>query len=230
MGYYWLGAGLLMGAGSALHCAAMCGPIMMATSSLFGQNKNLTKGLVFQMAGKTFTYVLIGLLFGFLGKLISLTVFQERLMLVAGLLLVLISLQGWFNLAAYTKASQTLTKWIGTKIKALIRYPFFIGLLHGLIPCGMVYAAGIASLASHSAINGGLFMLGFGLGTLPILVVVGLGAKKVFSVLRNKKWLQHVPSLLLGILFFVKGLGLDIPYLSPKVVAQNPKSCCSRNK
>lgn len=229
MWYYWTAAGFLMGVGSALHCTAMCGPIMMATSTLFENSKQLKKGLFLQLAGKTITYVLMGILFGLLGKLMSLTVLQERLMLLAGLVLMLISLQGWFNIAAYSKTSQRLTQWIGSHIKSWIQYPLFIGLLHGLVPCGMVYAAGIASLASHSAINGALFMLGFGVGTVPMLIVVGLGSKKVFSALRNRKWLQHLPSLLLGVLFFIKGLGLDIPYLSPKVVAQKPKSCCSKN-
>lgn len=217
-----------MGLGSALHCAAMCGPVMVATSAWFNKNKSLKRGLFLQLSGKTVTYVVIGVVFGFIGKLISFTVFQERLMLVAGLVLVFLSLQGWFNIIAYSKLSKGITQWIGTKIGALMNYSFIIGLLHGLIPCGLVYAAGIASLASHSVWHGGLFMLGFGLGSLPVLIAIAMGAKKLVALFKGRKWLQHIPSLCLGILFFVKGLGLDIPYISPKVVAATPKSCCKK--
>lgn len=230
MWYFWLGGGVLMGLGSVLHCAAMCGPIMMATSNLFKQNKSFTKSLNMQFLGKTITYILIGTLFGFLGKIISLTVMQERLMLVSGIVLIIISLQGWLNVFSYSKVSKNMNVWIGSKIKKLIQYPLLIGILHGLIPCGLVYGAGIASLASHSVLNGSLFMLGFGLGTLPILATIAVGSSKLMGKFRNKKWLQHAPSLILGVLFFIKGMGLNIPYLSPKVVAQKPKASCCREE
>lgn len=228
----WLLSGLLLGIGAFLHCAAMCGPIMMATSGMFMQKKgNAFFPLILQLLGKTFTYVCLGVIFGYLGKILNLHILQERLLLVSGIVLIILSIQGWFNILGNSKFATFWNTKIGKAFSGLVKHPFLLGVVHGLIPCGMVYSAAIAAIATHSVAGGMLLMLGFGLGTIPVLLFISLGGRQLFLKLRKYKWVQQLPVLILGIVFFIKGLGLDIQYLSPKIEhAEKGKAECCKDK
>ena len=63
---------------------------------------------------------------------------------------------------------------VRNKSQALI-----LGALWGWLPCGLVYAALLLVLASGNALQAGLTMIAFGLGTLPMLVLLGLSAAKI---------------------------------------------------
>jgi sulfite exporter TauE/SafE len=82
-----------------------------------------------------------------------------------------------------------------------IKQAFFLGSLWGLLPCGLVYSVLIAAIATGSAINGGLLMLAFGLGTLPTLLTMGMAAVRLKTVLQNI-WVRRASGLL------VLGFGL----------------------
>jgi sulfite exporter TauE/SafE len=73
--------------------------------------------------------------------------------------------------------------------------------LWGWLPCGLVYSVLIAAIATGSAINGGLLMLAFGLGTLPTLLTMGMAAVRLKTVLQNI-WVRRASGLL------VLGFGL----------------------
>jgi len=95
---------------------------------------------------------------------------------------------------------------------------FASGLLNGLLPCGMVYIALIASLALQSPIEGALYMMFFGIGTIPMLIGVMLTGKMLSLPIRSKltNAMPYV-AMFIGILFIVRGLGLGIHYVSPKL-------------
>jgi sulfite exporter TauE/SafE len=82
-----------------------------------------------------------------------------------------------------------------------IKQAFFLGSLWGWLPCGLVYSVLIAAIATGSAINGGLLMLAFGLGTLPTLLTMGMAAVRLKTVLQNI-WVRRASGLL------VLGFGL----------------------
>ena len=93
---------------------------------------------------------------------------------------------------------------------------FTIGLLNGFLPCGMVYVALFGAIAMQSAPVGVLYMILFGLGTVPMMSsVVYLNTVLTIPV-RNKlqKIIPYV-TVLIGMLFILRGLGLGIPYISP---------------
>ena len=70
------------------------------------------------------------------------------------------------------------------------------GLLWGWLPCGMVYGMLLAALASQQALDGALLLASFGLGTLPNLVALGLGAQG-FGRLLKRLWLRRAAALIL---------------------------------
>ena len=107
------------------------------------------------------------------------------------------------------------------------------GILNGLLPCGLVYMALSASLASSTPFQAAASMYVFGIGTLPMLLSISL-LKNKLSFLRTAHVRKLVPVVVFafGGLFFLRGMNLGIPYLSPKVeVAHGTiKSCCCHKK
>jgi sulfite exporter TauE/SafE len=93
---------------------------------------------------------------------------------------------------------------------------FFIGLLNGLLPCGLVYMAIAGALATGSSTSGALFMFIFGVGTLPMLFAISILGNSISLKLRRKMTkLIPVAVMFIGVLFILRGLGLGIPYISP---------------
>jgi len=100
-------------------------------------------------------------------------------------------------------------------------------LLNGFLPCGMVYVAMAGALVEQDALMGAVYMLVFGLGTLPMMLGISW-SKKLWSVSLRQKLNKAIPifTILIGILFILRGLNLGIPYISPKVANQAVEDCC----
>ena len=93
---------------------------------------------------------------------------------------------------------------------------FTIGLLNGYLPCGMVYVALFGAIAMQSVAVGTLYMFLFGLGTVPMMSAIVYVANLITPKTRNSiQKAIPVLTILIGMLFIVRGLGLDIPYISP---------------
>ncbi len=93
---------------------------------------------------------------------------------------------------------------------------FTIGLLNGFLPCGMVYVALFGAIAMQSASMGGLYMILFGLGTVPMMSSIVYINSFLTVPMRNRiqKVIPYV-AVIIGCLFILRGLGLGIPYISP---------------
>ena len=93
---------------------------------------------------------------------------------------------------------------------------FWIGILNGFLPCGLVYIAIAGAIGTQSLVQGILFMVLFGLGTIPMLLVVSILGNLISISLRNKinKLIPYV-IVFVGIVFILRGLNLGIPFLSP---------------
>jgi sulfite exporter TauE/SafE len=93
-----------------------------------------------------------------------------------------------------------------------------IGLLNGVLPCGMVYLALAGAVAAGTAWKGSLFMASFGLGTLPAMAAVGyFGAWLTPSLRNSARKLFPAMMVLMATLLIIRGLNLGIPYLSPSL-------------
>ena len=93
---------------------------------------------------------------------------------------------------------------------------FFIGMLNGLLPCGLVYMAIAGAIGVGSSAGGALYMLLFGLATIPMLLAISMAGNMLSFQIRQKiNKLIPVMVVVVGLLFILRGLSLGIPYLSP---------------
>ena len=94
------------------------------------------------------------------------------------------------------------------------------GLLNGLLPCGLVYLALAGALSAPGVAGAAAYMALFGLGTLPLMLALSLTGQLVPMLWRGRLR-RAVPVLAMALagLFIVRGLGLGIPYLSPRLGA-----------
>jgi sulfite exporter TauE/SafE len=105
-----------------------------------------------------------------------------------------------------------------------------IGLLNGLLPCGLVYLALASAVAAGSAVNGAAFMAFFGLGTLPAMFAIAVFGNFMRQGIRLKLR-RAVPAFMtvMALLLILRGLSLGIPYLSPDMDAKaKTPACCTK--
>ena len=113
-----------------------------------------------------------------------------------------------------------------TSLKAL----FSIGFFNGFLPCGLVYMALLGAISSGSEIDGAIYMIVFGLGTVPLMTgAVYLGNFLKVSVRNKIQKAIPIFVIIIGLLFIVRGMGLGIPYISPSdtqlLISSDPNSC-----
>jgi len=215
--YYW--TALLLGLGGSLHCVGMCGPLMLR----IGAGQGATGAWAYQ-GGRVLTYGYLGAAVGLLGagaqSLLAGARLQQMLSVTAGVLMIALTVLTLTGRHLNTGNLGGLRPWVQRQLGRLMSgrptplRSLGMGMLNGLLPCGLVYAALAGALGAGSPAGGVLYMLLFGLGTTPALLALmtfgtKLGGPRYRPALR-------VLTLAAGLLLVVRGLGLGIPYLSPK--------------
>ena len=214
---------LLFGLIASLHCVGMCGPIaMMLPLDRNNEAKKITQILTYHI-GKLSAYGILGLIFGLLGRSFYLAGIQQQLSIFVGILMIMVAVVPEKEFAKYNFSKPIYR--IITKVKSSLgqqfksksyKSLFTIGLLNGFLPCGMVYVAIFGAIAMQSISMGIVYMLLFGLGTIPLLTaVIYISNLLSFSFRGTLQKMIPLVAVLIGMLFIIRGLGLDIPYLSP---------------
>ncbi|MBP6127553.1 sulfite exporter TauE/SafE family protein [Flavobacterium sp.] len=214
---------LIFGFISSLHCVGMCGPIAMMLP--IDQNNSFKKWsqIATYQLGRVVAYASLGLLFGVLGSGFFFAGFQQQLSILVGVLMILIAIIPENKLAQYNfskpiyKLISTVKTQLGLQFKnKSYKSLFLIGLFNGYLPCGMVYAALFGAMAMNHVFLGSLYMILFGLGTIPLMtVVVNLLKSTSFAFYTKIQKAIPIVIIFIGILFIVRGFGLNIPYVSP---------------
>ena len=188
-------AAVIVGLLGSSHCLGMCGGIVAAFNMgvADGPASKPRSLFIYQLsynAGRICSYLLVGLLAGSLGAgLAQLGVSPLAGKLVASAFMIALGLylaNWWRGLAVLEKLGHKLWRHIQPLGKSLfpIRNPqqaYLLGMLWGWLPCGLVYAVVAWSLTTGNAYDGAKLMLGFGLGTLPAMLIAG----KVFNFLKH---------------------------------------------
>jgi sulfite exporter TauE/SafE len=181
---------LIVGILGGVHCMAMCGAIVGSLTFNLRPEVQVSyiRQLPYQLAynlGRISSYTMIGILFGWLGSsLTNLAQFlpmQQVLQIFAGLFMFALGLYiaGWWNgIVRVEKIGAKIwsfLKPLSTKMLVVRTIPqaWLYGLVWGWLPCGLVYSMLIMALSSGSALEGGMVMLAFGLGTVPNLMLMG---------------------------------------------------------
>lgn len=223
MDFQIIGAALVLGLITGIHCIGMCGPIAISLPLKETSKFSKISSAILYNLGRAITYATMGMIFGFFGHSFAMAGFQKWLGIVMGSIMIL-----YVIFPAIFKNSLSIEKF-GYKYTAPLRSRlaklfgkrsytslFVIGLLNGLLPCGPVYGALFAAIATGSVIYGTIFMFVFGIGTIPIMLTLSLLGNKISNSLRTKlAKLIPVFIVILGLLFILRGLSLGIPFLSP---------------
>ncbi|WP_291865930.1 sulfite exporter TauE/SafE family protein [Maribacter sp.] len=219
---------LALGLMGSLHCVGMCGPIAFMLP--VDRNNNLKKftQIFIYHFGRLLAYSIMGLVFGFLGKSLQVFGLQQKLSIAIGILMILVVLIPYKTFNKYNfskpvyKIISKVKNQLGKELKKKTPDTFLtIGFLNGFLPCGLVYMALFGAIAMANAWQGALYMILFGLGTIPLMTTAIYFSSLLKGVARQKvQKIIPVFVVLIGVLFILRGLGLGIPYISPQPVTE----------
>ncbi len=171
--------------GSFGHCLGMCGGIVIAYSSTkiddkYSKLMQSFAHLIYSF-GRITTYIMLGAIFGAIGGVAQFNGYTMATMtIVAGIFMILagLSLLGKLKFLTKLEHSFSKAKWYQDIFRQVLRsrslYSFYIlGLLNGLLPCGLVYFFAVTAASTGSPLWGAFVMLIFGLSTVPALFTLG---------------------------------------------------------
>ena len=225
-----IGPAFIMGFAGSLHCVGMCGPLALSLPVSHKDDLSRISGGLIYNSGRILSYTSMGLIFGSFGNLIIAAKWQSSLSIVLGIIILLYLLfpKKYFHFSTATilsKPFMLLRQQLGKlfqskKLSSLL----FIGVLNGFLPCGLVYLALTSAVISASTMNGGMFMLFFGLGTFPMMFATVFLGNYLNQSLRQKMH-KAVPALLflMAVLLILRGMNLGIPFISPELSSAQPQ-------
>lgn len=225
----------ILGMAGSLHCVGMCGPIALALPGDRRQSLKFISGRLIYQTGRIITYISLGLLAGIFGKGISLLgvqYLQQITSIGLGCLLIIMALIPATQHRIFIPSLQILIAKVKMSLASLLKkrhYPslFAIGLLNGLLPCGLVYSALLGALSASSPEMAMNFMLFFGLGTFPLMLATSLLGHIITPSLRSKyTWALTVCMVFLGIFLIGRGIFTsDLSILSGSATLDTIKAC-----
>jgi sulfite exporter TauE/SafE len=231
-------AALTLGFLGSFHCVGMCGPIALALPVDHSHPAKRILGTLSYNLGRILTYGAMGALFGLLGKGFVMAGYQQWLSIGLGVA-ILVDVLWPKSFSTSTPLLQPLYKVVaiikqtlgGLFRKKSMESLLFIGLLNGLLPCGLVYMGVAGAIATGSPMQGALFMMAFGLGTAPAMLGVTLLSGSITLQWRNniRKAVPVVVSTM-AFLLILRGLSLGIPYISPEMSKTDctKHTCCHK--
>ena len=199
------------------HCILMCGPLVWYLKLQRSNYK--ARGFLLHQIGRLFGYVFLGFVAGMISYGFSLMLLHKYIALALGIVLCYSAITSFLPSLDFLRIKKlnVLSRWIGTfqsKIKntSLV----VIGFINAFLPCGLIYVALAASTAFFDPAKGAVYMLFFGLGTLPALGVSYVIPQNFTLKLQSTRWLLPLITGLVGILLVLRGLTIGIPYISPQ--------------
>lgn len=211
---------LVIGLFGSLHCVGMCGPVMM---TFMGAGQSRVSFLIYHV-GRILTYVVIGIILGLIGASVALFHFQQVMVLILGILLLVFygipslrhKLERWY----YESKFYQLLKSFMTKNLSVRRRWFLSGVANGFFPCGLTYVAAAGAVALGSPVEGAIFMVLFGLGTLPSLIVINYAGNTIFTKVKNilPRSVTAI-AIVSGLIMILRGLITTFPNFNHMVQA-----------
>ncbi len=189
----YLLAGMLLGVASSVHCAGMCGPLLLAVNRFAGSRRDAGLRMLVYHGARVLTYTTLGVVVGYTGEGLTAAGLGRVIAITSGTLLIAaaagMAVSRWMSPLSAAWSSITLRAGIAaarlTQRRPLAGY-IILGLANALLPCGLLYAAIAASAALGAVSRSVVFMTGFGLGTIPLLMAVTISALSVPASLRRR--------------------------------------------
>lgn len=215
-------AALLTGLLGSAHCVGMCSGIS-GMFAMHAQQSSIRARLPLAIGynmGRVTSYAILGLTVAFLGStaVSGIPVLAGPVRFVGGLVIVLVGLQiafDWRVLKPLERMGSTIWSGVAPLAQRLVPVTNLpralgLGLLWGWLPCGLVYSVLLIAATSSGAVNGALIMIAFGIGTMPAMLLTGMGTAQLARIMRQKS-----ARLGLGLLIVALGLAtLAMPLLA----------------
>lgn len=183
----------------SLHCAGMCGGLVLFAVGSDGRPRRRLPLHVAYHGGRGLAYTLLGLAAGGLGAAtdIAATINENvrASAVVAGVLMVLLGVVALSQNLGVAGITARLPKRVQRATEAAHRWAFglpplhraaVVGLLTPMLPCGWLYAFVIVAAGTGSVLFGGVVMAAFWAGTLPVMGLLGVGLQKLTGPLRTR--------------------------------------------
>ena len=209
-----LAAGILLGLAGSAHCAGMCGPLVLTVSGWTDPRRSRLPSMLAYHAGRVLIYLVLSVAAGLTGHALSYGGFGRGVSIVAGVLLLTVAAGSGSRLLprrTWIFWSLMLTRACVAANRSTRAHPIggqlLAGAANGLLPCGLVYAAAIAAAGLGSLSGAVVFMAGFGLGTIPVLLGMALSATSLSLGARARlRRLAPAALALTGALLIVRGV------------------------
>jgi sulfite exporter TauE/SafE len=211
----------LIGLAGSVHCVGMCGPLALAIPGA-SKDKGFTfflRTIAYQIS-RISGYGVLGLIVGFFSQGMQFTGVQPYFSLLSGILLLFL---GFFGIIPEVNAfsKYPIIQHFQVKINRIIgtvmtnehfSTPFVLGFLNAMLPCGMIYIALGTGLSSGNMSEAALYLISFGLGTLPLMFMVSLSGQ-LLSLQMRRSWQKTIPIIFMisGIILIYKGMNIDLP-------------------
>jgi sulfite exporter TauE/SafE len=204
----------MMGIAGSLHCLGMCTPLVVASTG--ASNPVSVKKLLYN-GGRILTYGIQGMVVGTLGSLLHFGGIQQSISMILGIAMVIVGLTGSkvLKVPIVTAWLQRLSLFLKSCFTRYFHSPslmstFFLGALNGVLPCGLTYVALASCVSFPVATDGALFMVMFGLGTLPVMLGLTSVFQTVVAALRlNYRLITTGMIVIAGLLLVVRSLPMQ---------------------
>ena len=221
----------ILGLTSTLHCIAMCGPISMAIPLDHSSQWKKLIGILKYQFGRILVYALLGSIAGIVGFSTTTFGIMQFMSILLGVVLIGYAWRKYWPINKLGIASNLIhlngfsSKWMGAALHTHnnIKH-IMLGMVNGILPCGMVYIGIINSLLAANPAHGALSMVCFGLGTFPSLFILMIGWQS-FKLSRKNQLKPIIPILItmVGLFTILRGMNIGIPYISPKIQVETKK-------
>lgn len=213
----------------SLHCAGMCGPLVLAYPAVGGNARARLLGRIANHLGRIATYGMLGLVFGMVGRTLALAGLQRVVSIGAGVV-ILLSLPIFARSPLRLPVAKLIVP-LRSRLAVLLRNrtlggALALGALNGLLPCGLVYVACAAATATGGVLSAISYMLAFGAGTVPMLLTIG-SVGRLWQPQWRLRFQKLIPASLamLAFLLILRGMALGIPFLSPDLASGHCPAC-----
>ncbi|MEN9699134.1 MAG: hypothetical protein RLZZ301_332 [Bacteroidota bacterium] len=212
----------ILGLQATLHCVGMCGPLAFAAPFDRSTKWKAYLGSFLYNLGRISGYSYLGFLVGLIGISAYFLQSIQVISISTGILLLIStfkgSLENWYIIRFFSQkwgnviaSLFPVLKTAPNRLKALL-----FGMLNGFLPCGMVYLALLHALSAPSLLSSILAMVSYGLGTLPVMLLLPLMNQQSLKKYIHPIW-QKIGLLCVGLLLILRGLNLGIPFISPSI-------------
>lgn len=181
----FLATAFIFGLAGSLHCVGMCSPLIIAVT---GSGKNVGRKLLYN-GGRVMVYAVYGAMVAAIGTAFHWTAYQNELSLLAGLVILTFALAGLttIRIPLVTPAILRLSSYLKSRFSLFLQRRnnlalLTMGALNGMLPCGLTYLALTYCMALIGPVEGAMFMMSFGLGTMGVM----FGFTALIS-----RWVQH---------------------------------------